>query len=237
MLRSLSVPCRLPRTLPSPRKNVPRCGFHTGWKPQQQSQPPQLEAASTKPFLGIPGPWITAARPLGAPFRAYGRASNRRPYVTQLLSSLVVYFSGDLASQYIQQRGEHPEAAGAALADNYNPQRSFRAVIIGSIASIPSYHWFIFLSTHFNAPATLPYSHILSLVYKIVISQVIFAPIFNTYFFGMHSLLSGQGRPENLASDARVLAAIAPGDRLAAAWERIRLTVPTSWVNAWKFWP
>ena len=44
-----------------------------------------------------------------------------------------------------------------------------------------------------------------------------FTPVFNSYFFGMQSLLSG--------------------DSFADAWERIKKTVPTSFINSCKLWP
>lgn len=39
----------------------------------------------------------------------------------------------------------------------------------------------------------------------------------NTYFFGMQPLLAGDG--------------------FLAAWERIKDTGPTSYINSWKLWP
>ena len=60
-------------------------------------------------------------------------------------------------------------------------------------------------------------SKTLSLSAKVVVNQIVFTPIFNTYFFGMQSLLSGDG--------------------FAQAWERIKQTVPVSFVNSWKLWP
>lgn len=70
----------------------------------------------------------------------------------------------------------------------------------------------MFLSHNFNYS-----SHIFSLAIKIVINQSVFTPCFNTYFFGMQSLLSG--------------------DSLPAVWERIKATVPTSIINSCKLWP
>lgn len=52
---------------------------------------------------------------------------------------------------------------------------------------------------------------------QILVSQIFFTPIFNSYFFGMQSLLSGASFDEIV--------------------ERIKNTVPTSWINSCKFWP
>lgn len=60
-------------------------------------------------------------------------------------------------------------------------------------------------------------SKALSLGAKVVVNQIVFAPMFNTYFFGMSSLLSG--------------------DSLNQAWERVKDTVPISLINSFKLWP
>jgi protein Mpv17 len=102
----------------------------------------------------------------------------RSPLLTQLESSLVIYFLGDLSAQYVSNRG-NPDAS-------YEADRGLKALLIGGLSSIPSYKWFMFLGTHFNYA-----SHTLSLAVKIVINQSVFTPLFNTYFFGMQALLSG----------------------------------------------
>lgn len=71
---------------------------------------------------------------------------------------------------------------------------------------------FMFLSTNFNYS-----SRILSLATKITVNQLCFTPIFNSYFFGMQAFLSGEDLP--------------------AVWDRIRRTVPISFVNSMKLWP
>lgn len=70
----------------------------------------------------------------------------------------------------------------------------------------------MFLNNNFNYS-----SKILSLVTKVTVNQIAFTPIFNTYFFGMQSLLSGDSLPE--------------------VWDRIKRTVPTSMINSCKLWP
>ena len=70
----------------------------------------------------------------------------------------------------------------------------------------------MYLGTIFNYP-----SKILSLGSKVVVNQIVFTPVFTSYFFGMQSLLSG--------------------DSFTDAWERIKRTVPTSFVNSCKLWP
>jgi hypothetical protein len=70
----------------------------------------------------------------------------------------------------------------------------------------------MFLNDHFNYR-----SKILSLGVKVVVNQIVFAPLINTYFFSMQSFLSGAS--------------------LEDVWERVKRTVPTSLINSVKFWP
>ena len=169
--------------------------------------------ASNKPFSDnasqppkqrtIPTAW-SWIDPFLRPFRAYGRMQQRSPLTTQLESTLIIYYLGDLCSQTV--------SSNVFIDAQYEPIRGFRAMLIGSIASIPGYKWFIFLGNHFNYK-----SHLLSLTVKVVVNQTLFTPLFNTYFFGMQTLLAGGS--------------------WADAKERVINTVPVSWKNSWKVWP
>jgi protein Mpv17 len=119
--------------------------------------------------------WV---EPFMRPFHGYAAMQKRSPLLTQLESSLVIYFLGDLSAQYMSNSGKEDAS--------YEPSRGLKALLIGGLSSIPSYKWFMFLGTHFNYT-----SHTLSLAVKIVINQSVFTPLFNTYFFGMHALLGG----------------------------------------------
>ena len=152
----------------------------------------------------IPGPSWAWIDPFMRPFRAYGRMQKRSPLMVQLESTLVIYFLGDLCSQTV--------GSNVFIDAQYEPIRGLRAMIIGSISSIPGYKWFLFLGNHFNYS-----SHLLSLCVKVVVNQTFFTPVFNTYFFGMQTLLSGGS--------------------FADAKERVVNTVPVSWKNSWKVWP
>lgn len=104
------------------------------------------------------------------------------------------------------------EEAGSTFVSTYDPQRTMRALLIGGLAAIPGYHWFLYLARNFNYASKTG-----SIVLKVLINQVVFTPIFNSYFFGMQSALSGASVPDIV--------------------ERIKRTVPTSWKNSWKIWP
>ncbi|CZT14038.1 related to glomerulosclerosis protein Mpv17 [Ramularia collo-cygni] len=171
----------------------------SGKQQQQQSKP--SGSSEPKPFSGTYSAWMD---PIKIPFRAYSNMQSRSPYLTQFETSLVIYFLGDLSAQTVQ--------TSLFSTGQYEPIRGIRAMIIGGISSIPSYTWFLWLGRHFNYP-----SHLKSLGVKIFVNQMCFTPVFNTYFFGMQTLLAGGSVRE--------------------AWERCKRTVPRSFVNSWKVWP
>ena len=188
--------------------------------------------------IRLPGPkWLWSPfKPLSYPITAYNHATRSHPYLTQFIFSLVIYFLGDLSSQYIQKPASAPpidtaeasqtpslygsgQDSSLAIPSTYNPQRSIRALIIGGIVSIPSYLWFMRLSRLWP---TLPYMKSIGL--KVGLNTMIYAPLLNAYFFTMHSILSGHG-----------------GDTMAgrtyAAWIRVKNTLPQSWMSGCFFWP
>ncbi|KAB5572152.1 hypothetical protein GE09DRAFT_955938 [Coniochaeta sp. 2T2.1] len=156
------------------------------------SQIPVANNVPTLPFWQRLGPLTRAAE-------AYARAQRARPYTTQVCSSLVIYLAADMSAQSIS-------------GTDYAPERTVRSLIIGAISSIPSYKWFVFLSQNFNYS-----SRLLSLGTKVVVNQICFTPLFNSYFFGMQAALAG--------------------DTLGEVWKRIRRTVPVSFMNSMKLWP
>jgi protein Mpv17 len=204
---------------------------------QHASKPPGvptgLAPEQTIPGQTIPGPTWLWLEPIYGPFRAYGRVQQRRPYLTQFVSSLVIYFAGDMVAQSITKPAPKAErlleepATGnkdndgdednekgwvQQWSDDRDWARTLRALVIGGVSSIPSYRWFLWLGNSFNYS-----SKILSLTTKVVVNQICFTPVFNTYFFGMQTFLAG-------ASISEIL-------------ERIRHTVPTSCINSCKLWP
>ena len=92
-----------------------------------------LEDVKTVPTPNVipPLPLWQRLGPLSTVFTAYGKAQRSRPYMTQLCSSLVIYFCADLAAQNIGDEG-------------YNPWRTVRNMIIGGICAVPSYKWYIY---------------------------------------------------------------------------------------------
>ncbi|KAK0645051.1 Protein SYM1 [Lasiodiplodia hormozganensis] len=177
-------------------------GARHGCTKSKSGQAVEKSPKSEPTTVTVQGPSWVWLEPVGRPFRAYSRAQARRPYVVQLLSTITIWFFGDLSAQMISASEE----------DSYSPSRALRSVFIGSLTSIPNYRWFMFLGQSFNYSSKL-----LSLATKIVVNQLVFTPVFNTYFFSMHSLLGGATFEELV--------------------ERVRIAVPVSWVNSCKLWP
>ena len=71
---------------------------------------------------------------------------------------------------------------------------------------------FVWLGQSFNFS-----SRVLSIVTKVAVNQLTFVPIFNSYFFGMQSLLAG--------------------DSVECTVDHIKRTVPVSFINSCKLWP
>jgi protein Mpv17 len=199
-------PCRATRRLnhrasPSLRSHKPSSPRANDSLPPHT--PPPNPTKSESASKTIPGPayfWIDS---LSAPLRFYSRAQENRPYLTQLISTLTVYLLGDISAQKLS--GADPE-------EPYSFVRTLRALLIGGLAAIPGYKWFMWLGRSFNYS-----SKTLSIAVKVVVNQLAFTPLFNTYFFGMQSALTGAS--------------------LAEIAERIKNTVPTSWINSLKVWP
>lgn len=136
------------------------------------TKPPVGQAAPAT-ATAIPGPSWLWLEPVIEPFRAYGRVQQRKPYITQLISSLVIYFVGDLVAQSIAA----PEGLDVAeeevergwvqqWSEDRDWARTGRALLIGGISSIPSYKWFLWLSQNFNYS-----SKIVSLTTKVCLSS------------------------------------------------------------------
>ena len=175
------------------------------------STKPQSPSATTPATeqKTIPGPiWLWTE-----PLNSYTRMHSRRPHTVQLVSTLIIYLIGDLTAQSIAPTPQEDDGKEEAKKQStYDPHRTLRALFIGGVAAIPGYHWFLFLARNFNYTSKAG-----SIVLKVLINQIVFTPIFNTYFFGLQSLLTGAGWSDIV--------------------ERVKHTVPRSWYNSWKLWP
>ncbi|KAL3468037.1 hypothetical protein BJX64DRAFT_246763 [Aspergillus heterothallicus] len=191
------------------------------------SSPRPSEAAPSVPARSGPRSLrqIIQAGPVGRFGRSYSRFQEQRPYTTQICSSVVIYLCGDLSAQFLfpekpsrgEQKNTEADAKGQEDAiveegGGYDPWRTMRHLTVGIGSSIPSYNWFMFLHNNFNFT-----SKFLSILTKVVVQQAVFTPVFNTYFFSVHSLLSGASLEET--------------------FERLKVALPRSIVNSAKFWP
>ncbi|KZF22828.1 hypothetical protein L228DRAFT_247225 [Xylona heveae TC161] len=245
--------------------------------------PPPAPRTTTASIVPEPAPKLPPAKrktivrrlvaePFGSFHKGYSAANHRRPYITQLCTAIVTYFLGDLAAQSIEYYYLPREITGAgaaaaategAKADGqsdkqsfYDPARALRAMVTGAITAIPLYHWYIYLGRNFNHRTSFK----ISIAYKILVSQLVFTPFFNAYFFGMQSLLSHVFRSPHYYQHHHHHAAAASGGaagssgngsgsgsgnngfgslgaKFSEAWTHIKNTVPTSFVNSQKFWP
>ncbi|KPM46344.1 hypothetical protein AK830_g82 [Neonectria ditissima] len=154
---------------------------------------------------------------------SYAQVQARYPYRTQVCSILVVWLCGDLSAQLLfpaQTNQEQSEAKESTrLGGNhdrtpissYDPGRTLRHLTVGVVASIPTFKWFMLLQRNFNFESKLA-----SILTRVVVQQLVYTPIFNTYFFSMQSLLSGVSLNDTI--------------------KRLKLTLPTSIVNGMKVW-
>lgn len=114
-------------------------------------------------------------RPIASLFDWFSHSQSRRPYITQLCLTPLIFCLGDISAQMIGD-------------DDFDYYRSLRSVIIGLIIAIPSHEWFLFLGRRFNYS-----SPSLSLGAKVAANQAFYTPMFNVYFFAAHGLLAGEG--------------------------------------------
>lgn len=118
---------------------------------RQQDQVPTPNNVPTLNFWQRLGPLTRAAQ-------AYARAQRKRPYVTQVCTSLFIYLCSDRASTPQSQCYDVPSASrpmawqpwvltrAAVSAQSmggrdYDASRTARSLLIGSISSIPSFKW------------------------------------------------------------------------------------------------
>lgn len=95
---------------------------------------------------------VISAGPLGRFGRWYSRVQERKPYQTQLGSSVVIYLCGDLSAQLFfpseapppaksEQEETKNEDEKEERRGGYDPWRTVRHLIVGTGSSIPSYKW------------------------------------------------------------------------------------------------
>ncbi|KAI1001552.1 hypothetical protein K3495_g6648 [Podosphaera aphanis] len=162
-----------------PAWRKPRCAtFHVPRQKYQTSKTSRTTAPATKVLTSVEQsthvlPPRHRSRLPACLSDAFTKSQRKRPYTTQVISSIIIFFIGDLSAQKIK-------------GDSYDPQRALRAMVIGAGSSIPIYEWIMFLGNNFNYP-----SKVLSIVTKIIVNQTFFTPVNNLYYFSMHSLLAG----------------------------------------------
>lgn len=117
---------RMPSGQKRPQSTTPLSDKKKKLPGHEETQIPVANNVPTLPFWQRLGPLTRLAQ-------AYGRAQRSRPYVTQLCSSLVIYFAADISAQSIS-------------GSEYDPKRTGRSLTIGAISAIPSFEWCVPLS-------------------------------------------------------------------------------------------
>ncbi|KAL5364637.1 hypothetical protein BJX96DRAFT_188001 [Aspergillus floccosus] len=133
-----------------------------------------MKSVSQAKATGAPTPkrpW-EAARAL---LDKYSHAQSRRPYLTQLCLTPLIYCVGDSSAQMLSD-------------DSFDYRRVVRSLVIGLVVAIPSHEWFLFLGRRFNYRSAS-----LSLGAKVAVNQLFYTPLFNVYFFAFHGILAGDG--------------------------------------------
>ena len=108
------------------------------------STPPFTNGSTSRSFSHI-----LQAGPVGRFARSYSRVQDRRPYLTQICSSIVIYLCGDLTAQYLFPSEPGKPTTGNQDGDGhsgqetgwYDPLRTLRHLTVGIGSSIPSYNW------------------------------------------------------------------------------------------------
>lgn len=197
------------------RRSISRRPFHRSIATEEQLKTAELQKTPHTPnqivtevphakvaslVIDVPSPlWYYRLGPVKDFVSWFSRIQRRRPLTVAVGTSLTTYLCGDLLAQEIGR-------------EDYDGYRTLRMLAIGAFASIPGYKWFMWLGTHFNYGSTVG-----TITVKVLIQQFFFAPIFNTYFFGMQAILAG-------SSPSGVI-------------ERIKGAVPESVISSAKFWP
>jgi hypothetical protein len=136
-------------------KNGPKAPEQPQNAPPSPNQTAVAAGAATVPSTSLRSRGILdviMAGPIGKSGRWYARMQERKPYATQLWSSIIIYLCGDLSAQILFPT-EVPAPARDADADTdadekretvtagYDPYRTLRHLCVGVGSSIPSYKW------------------------------------------------------------------------------------------------
>ena len=149
---------------PQLHNNAPSTSPPPASSPAAPPTPPPGSVASSAGASTAPVPArslreVIQAGPVGRLGRSYSRVQQRRPYTTQLCSSVVVYLCGDLSAQMLfpterpaQRQGETEPSTekkgdeaddGGGGGSSYDPWRTMRHLTVGVGSSIPSYNWYV----------------------------------------------------------------------------------------------
>lgn len=135
-----TAPLRRPPFKPFHRCNAVRKRGGPSTNPAERPTDPATTNGTSIP-IPIPAtiptlPLWQRLGPLTTAFEALSRSQRKRPWTTQFVSTVVVYFLGDITAQSLRD-------------EEYEPGRTARSMVIGAGAAIPTYTWYASASLAF----------------------------------------------------------------------------------------
>ncbi|CCD24282.1 ethanol metabolism protein NDAI_0C06230 [Naumovozyma dairenensis CBS 421] len=117
----------------------------------------------------------------------YTNALKRRPKTTNAIMTGSLFGLGDISAQLLFP-------TEGKLTNKYDYARTSRAIIYGSlIFSFIGDRWYKILNNKVNLPFQVKnYSTQLTMLYRVVIDQLLFAPLGVPFYFGCMTALEGQ---------------------------------------------
>lgn len=113
-------------------------------RPQEAQKAVNSAATAPTPAAPVQPAFWERLGPLTQFFRWYGKSNTQRPYLTQFLSSLVIFCTGDLAAQYFG-------------GEEYDYKRTLRILAISAGSSIIIFKWLVYsmLLAHSQFPVNV----------------------------------------------------------------------------------
>ncbi|CAG8563222.1 4074_t:CDS:2 [Ambispora leptoticha] len=161
--------------------------------------------------------------------RLYNRALVRQPILTQAFMTGVLFGTGDLIAQNIEEKEN----------DNYTFKRTARMVIFGTIIAGPMLaNWYRFLDKYvtINNPVK-------ALLVRVALDQTFFAPCFIATFFSVQGVMEGLSRQEIKQKLETVFCFDNPPLLILSSFNNILTryntfkAYPNALLNNYKIWP
>jgi len=114
----------------------------------------------------------------------YDNKLQTHPVVTKSITAAIIVCSGDFCGQSIEQQQHH-----VSFANEFDISRSFRFFLVGGLLQAPITHYYLGYLDYKLPPTPSPWTMIT--IYKLLIDQMVFAPIFTAIMFIFLDTLQG----------------------------------------------